>query len=108
MPTQPNYNFLEDYIIQVLEQSGLGELTEENKKKYLPQLIAKAEYQIGLALVPKLNDKDAEVFAQMMDNGKATPKQWQEFWYGAVPSFDEVVQKVLVNFGKQCKELLKS
>lgn len=104
---QPSYSFLEDFIMQVLEQSGLGELTEDNRQKYLPQLVAQAEYQIGLALMPKLNEEQAEEMGELMEAGDVTPEQWQNFWRLSVPDYDQVVQKVMEDFGKQCQQILK-
>ncbi len=106
MSPQPNYSFLEDYILKVLEQSGLGELTEENRNKFLPQLVAKAEYNIGIALMPKLSEEDAGKFATMMEDQSITSEAWQDFWKKAIPDFDKIVQEVLIDFGKQCKTLL--
>jgi len=108
MTLQPKYGFLEEYILQVLDQSGLGQLTEENRNKFLPQLVAKAEYNIGLALMPKLSEDDAVVFAEMMGDESIDSQQWQNFWKKAVPDFDQVVQTVLIDFGQQCRSLLNT
>ena len=105
-PKSPQYSFLEEYIMDVLKQNGLGKLTEENRKKYLPQLSTEAERQIGLALMPKLNEQNAVEFAKMMEKSENSPEVWQKFWRDAVPDYETVVTEVLVKFATQCADIL--
>ena len=41
-------SFLENYIMEVLQDSGLGKLSEANRQVYVPQLAAEAEHRLGL------------------------------------------------------------
>lgn len=107
MSPQPKLGFLEEGILKILEESGLGELTEENKAKFLPQFVAKAEYNIGLALLPKIKDEFAEEFVTLSSDEDTNADQWREFWTKAVPDYEQVVKESITEFAKQCQELLK-
>lgn len=99
-------SFLENYITEVLQDSGLGKLSEANQRVYVPQLAAEAEYRLGLELIPKLNEEQAKHFSDMVSAEESSPTVWQNFWKQAVPQFDAIVQSVLKKFAEDCRKIL--
>lgn len=95
-------DFLIDFILSLLENNGI-ELTESQKKMYVPQLLAQVEARLGLQLLPKLNDAQKEKFAKLTNDKKTTPGEWKKFWY-AVSGFEEDVKSVLGDFAAKVKQ----
>jgi len=104
--TKKEYSFLDEYISEIIKNSKVGALSEENEKIYLPQLVAQAEVRLGSALMPKLDDKSAEEFTKLLNNEMSTSEEWQAFWRKSVSDFDEVVSKILIDFAEECKVIL--
>mgnify|MGYP006307534713 CR=1 FL=1 len=100
------FNFLEEYIKGVLMEIGIGELTEENRNKFMPQLISEAQYRLGLALTPHIPDEKMEEFTKMVDNEEEDPEKWKDFWEDAVPDYKDIVSETLDKFAKDCKTIL--
>lgn len=98
--------FLAGFVEEVLAQSGMGDLSEEQKKYYVPQMTALLEERIGLELLPKLNDKQMEDFAEMAASPAATAEQWKAFWEKNIPNFDEEMKRILAEFAAQTKASL--
>lgn len=100
------FSFLEDFILEVLKQNGLANLSEANQRAYLPQLVAEAEFDLGIVLLPKLAEDDAKKFAALGSNLNTTPGEWKKFWASAVPNFDAEVKKVLNKFAEKVSVIL--
>lgn len=97
---------LDAYMLEVLALSGMENISEGNKAKFLPQLKDELKIRLGAALLPELNGESAEKFAKMMENDVASPEEWTAFWKEAVPTYDEILKNVLINFGRECKTML--
>jgi len=95
-------NFLEVYLLQVLNENGFEKLDDDAKKTYFPQFMAQAEQRLGAALLPLLNEESANKFVELTKT-KADPEAWFNFWQANVPSFDEVVKKTLNEFAAEIK-----
>ncbi len=104
--SKPEYSFLEQYVLTVLEESGFGQLSEANRRVYLPQLVAEAEYYLGLYLMPKLSTEGADKFAALANSGETSPEKWQKFWQEAIPNFDAEVKNVLIKFADRVRNIL--
>ncbi|HLC69454.1 MAG TPA: DUF5663 domain-containing protein [Patescibacteria group bacterium] len=102
---QPKFTFLEQYILEVLAQNGLDNLNEELKKSYLPQLMVEAEYRLGLALMPKLNETQVDEFMAFVEKG-ADGEEMMKFWQAAVPDFQEQVKETLLKFSEEVSGIL--
>ena len=96
--------FLIDYILKLLEDNKIN-LDEDQKKRYVPQMLAQLEVRLGLELIPKLNDAQKENFAKLVNDEKSTPEAWKKFWY-TVPSFEEDVKRVMTTFAERVREIL--
>lgn len=107
MAKQPPMDFLEKFILSMLEKNGLANLSETNKAIYLPQLMFEAQQRIGIALAAKLDQANAEKFVQMLDRvEKYQPEDWQKFWQSAVPEYESVINETLQKFGVECQQIL--
>ncbi len=99
-------SFLENYIMEVLQDSGLGKLSSANRQVYVPQLAAEAEHRLGLELLPKLDQEQAKKFSDMVSAEESSPTVWQAFWKQAVPQFDTTVKSILKKFAEDCRKIL--
>ena len=100
------FDFLHDYIMQVLSACGYNDLSEDLKKEYVPQFVAHAETRIGAALLPFLKEAGAKEMAGLLKNEKAAPDDWANFWAKNVPSYQETVKKTLEDFAVELKQIL--
>jgi hypothetical protein len=46
------FDFLTEYVLELLKQNGLGNLSDEQKNAYVPQVLAPVEQRLGLELLP--------------------------------------------------------
>lgn len=90
---------------QVLADTDLGALSEEQKNVYLPQITALLEERVGLELLPKLDEAQTQKFGELMDKDAAA-EQWAAFWPTAMPKFEEEMKRILAAFAKQVKGIL--
>lgn len=99
------FTFLEEQILAMLDSNGLSNLSEENKKEFLPQLSAEAEYRLGLALMPLLNEQQGAELVKLIDR-EAGPEELSKFWENAVPNLKEIISNTLADFAEECKTIL--
>lgn len=91
--------------MSVLTQLGLGDIGDEERKKYLPRLVHQIEYRLGAALLPLVPDSAAPEFEKLLD-ADADAQTWLDFWKRSLPNFEDEVKKVLANFAKECQTIL--
>lgn len=103
----PKFDFLIEYVLSLLETNNIN-LSVEQKGMYVPQLLAQVEMRLGLKLLPKLNDEQKEAFTDLTNSKNTTPQEWEKFWHESVPTFDEDVKEVLVEFAEEAKQILAS
>lgn len=102
---QTQVDFLSDYIVQLLQENDM-QLTEQQMNFYVPQLLSQLEQRIGMELLPKLDEEKMDAFSRLLDRPAATTEEWQEFWYMAVPKFDDEIKMILLSFAEDVKRLL--
>ena len=100
-----HFDFLIEYVLALLEENDI-KLTDDQKKMYVPQILAQVEMRLGLELLPKLRDADKEKFTKLSNNENASAEEWKKFWYAAVPTFEEDIKQVLVTFSEKVKQIL--
>lgn len=105
MPTQ-QFDFMSEYVEDLLKKLDFGEMTQEELDDYVPQLVAQAEARLGAALLPLIPEKFGNRFADLLEEDSTSRADWLAFWHEAVPNFDEQVKKVLQDFGKECARIL--
>lgn len=103
---QPKY-FLEEYAEKVLVDLGITNLTEIERKRFLPQIITNIELRLGDALLPHVPDTSASEFRSLMEKETA-PDEWMSFWKKTVPNFEALVARVLKEFAEESKKIFAS
>lgn len=100
------FDFLTTYIEDLLTQVGLGALTDEQKKIYVPQFVSQVEERLGIELLPKLNRDHLAEFADLIERTGVTAEEWKTFWYGAIPNFDEEIKGILLQFAQEVRQIM--
>ena len=105
MTSQPDaqFDFLQSYIHQILDNNGFEAVSEETRNKYVPQFVAEAQRRLGLALLPHLSEKAATDFSGLVENENLTQDQLVSFWKENVPDFENIVQETLKGFAEEIK-----
>ncbi len=99
---------LRKFVLGVLEEAGIEDLTKEQKKEFLPKLVTHAEYKIGQALIPELSEEAAKEFTELQRQEEMDPQAWKDFWEKNVDNYDEIVTKALDDFATECKEMVST
>lgn len=103
---QQQFDFLNEYILNVLKQNGYDDLEDSVRQEFVPQLVAHAETRLGASLLPKLDETSAQKMIDLTKDENTTPEEWEKFWQENVSDFSEVVKKTLEDFSIEIKELL--
>lgn len=94
-------NFLQEYMVQILEAHGFNKLSPEDQAGYLPQFMAEAERRLGLALMPELKSEGAvKEFSDLLRQN-TTAEQWHAFWTKNVPNFTDKIKGTLEEYAKE-------
>ncbi len=100
------FSFLSGYVRELLNQQGFDNLSEDQISFYVPQITALLEEKLGLEMMPKLNEDQLKEFAELVEKDDASEEEWKNFWYGAIPNFEEEFGKVLKDFSERVKDIL--
>lgn len=95
-------NFLAKFAEEVLTKK-FGELTEEQKQMFVPEMTELIEERVGIILLPKLSQENAAEFADLLDK-ETGPEEWKNFWYNALPNFEEEMKSILSAFVLEISE----
>lgn len=101
----PKFDFLIEYVLALLEENNII-LDDEQKKMYVPQILAQVELRLGLQMLSKLNEGQKKQFSELLDNPKTSPEQWNRFWHDSIPTFDAEVKSVLLAFAEKVKTIM--
>ncbi len=93
-------DFVEQFVRDMLQKSGFGEITEQTEREYIPQLVAEAERRIGLALLPHLDEAGAEEFARIAQSEEPSGQEMFAFMQQHVPNMQQFIQQALEDFSK--------
>lgn len=105
--TTHQFDFLIEYVLALLDENKI-ELSEEQKKIYVPQILAQVEMRLGVKLLPQLDGKQTDKFVKLSNSENTTPEEWKSFWHESVPTFEEDVKDILTEFAEKTKQLLAS
>lgn len=97
---------MEERVLKLLSEEDIT-LTEEEKKKYIPQFVQIAEEQLGGELVKRLEEPYMDEFEKLFSNLATTEQEWSEFWNRAIPNFLECVNESIEKSGTKIREALK-
>ena len=99
------FDFLHSFIEQLFDENGLAGLTESARAEFVPMFVAEAQRRLGLALMPRLTEKQAsELLA--LNGGAGSEEKLQAFWRRAVPDFDQLAEHTLTKFTDEFKKTL--
>ena len=70
---------LDKFIIEMLDQKQLSNLTEEAKKYLVDDLRTRLIDQINRSLIEAMSDEKVDEFNKMLDDPSATAEQAQQF-----------------------------
>ncbi len=107
MASQNQFGFLIEYVLALLDENKIS-LTDEQKKMYVPQLLAQVEMRLGMDLLPKLNEKQKEQLARLTNDPKTTNEQWKKFWHASIPTFENDVKVVLMKFAERVRQIMSA
>ena len=102
--TTPQFDFLIEYVLALLEANDVI-LDDAQKQVYVPQIAGQASMRLGLVLMPKLNEQQQKQLTVLMNNN-ASAKEWLGFWKASVPTFEDDVKNVLLEFTDKVKPIL--
>lgn len=100
------FDFLSVYVEKILYENGLDRLSDEQKKVYVPQITSHLEERLGIEMLPKLSGENLEVFTRLAESENTKDEDWKNFWYSAVPNFEEELKLILENFSKSVATIL--
>ncbi|KKW41834.1 MAG: hypothetical protein UY92_C0013G0033 [Candidatus Magasanikbacteria bacterium GW2011_GWA2_56_11] len=100
----PPNDLITVYVLELLRSIGLGDLTEDQKKRYVPAFSRRVEERIGLELLPKLTDEQFKEFTRLAGSGTTTRAQWEEFWRRSIPDFEEEIKIILADFAADARQ----
>ena len=98
-------DFFESTILSLFDQAGMN-LTDAQKRAYIPQFQIQLERRISNEFTPRLSEAQLKQFVSMIDNPDTTPESWSNFWHMAIPDFDAELQKIVVAFSSEMVTLL--
>ncbi len=97
---------LEEFVIRVLSECGMENLSKENKASFVPQYVAEAQRRVGVALLPLLDEASAKELVELMKQNEEDGEKWWKFWQSKVPNFKEVVAATLEAYATDMKKVL--
>jgi hypothetical protein len=103
---QSQFNFLDSIVERMLLDAGLGALSEETRNMYLPQFVSEAEIRLGEAIEPYMTPEFQTELGRLMGDQTVTPEQVRALWTSHVPEFDSIVERTLVSFRDEVKNIL--
>ncbi len=103
---QGQQDVLEQFILKLLADNGLGNITDDQRAIYVPKLLSQLEQRIGIELMPKLSEPHLDKFSALIDDTQTTPETWQAFWHEAVPDFEQALQDIMEEFAADVSEQL--
>lgn len=98
------FDFLRQYIEQVLDANDFGGLTEDTRAEFIPQFVAEAERRIGLAMLPLLTEDSATELTRLIQDPTVDAATLQRFWETNIPNFSQLLTATLENFAKEIKQ----
>lgn len=98
-------DFFESTILSLFDQAGMN-LTDAQKRTYIPQFQVQLERRISNEFTARLSEAELKEFVAMIDNENTTPEAWSNFWHTAIPNFEAELQKIVVAFSSEMVTLL--
>ncbi|MEI7425547.1 MAG: DUF5663 domain-containing protein [Candidatus Moraniibacteriota bacterium] len=89
---------------ELLEELGLTSLPQDKQEEILIKMTEVLLKRIFVETMGKLSDTDRETYEKMVDE-KSDPEKIGEFLKENVYNYDEMVQKVIIDFKEEMKKV---
>ena len=99
-------NMLQQYVTKMLEQI-MGELSEEHKAQFVPEVASQLEERVGLMLLPLLSQEQLKDFAKLLD-AEPSDEKIVAFWKESIPKFEEELEKIVNSFADEVKQAISA
>jgi hypothetical protein len=87
----------------LLNDLGLGNLSEDKREELIAKMTEVVLKRIFIETVEKLNEKDQEEYAKMIEN-KVTPEEMEKFLLEKIPDYDAMVKKIVDDFKEEVRK----
>ena len=84
----------------LIDELGLTDLSQDKKDQLLIKMTEVVLKRIFLETVEKLNEKDREEYAKMIEEN-ASPEKLEEFLQAKIENYDEMVKKIVEEFKEE-------
>jgi hypothetical protein len=89
---------------QLIEELGLSSLPKDKQEELLIKMTEVLLKRIFVETMEKLSEADREMYEKMVDE-KSDPEKIGEFLKENVYNYDEMVQKVIIDFKEEMKKV---
>lgn len=94
----------QDIIQQdLIKELGLENLSRDKQEELIIKMTETVLKRIFLETVSKLNEKDQETYAQMIEQ-QSSPEEMEKFLQEKIAGYDEMVKKVVDDFKEEMKK----
>ncbi|MFA6047530.1 MAG: DUF5663 domain-containing protein [Parcubacteria group bacterium] len=87
----------------LLEELGLGGLSEEKQDELLAKMIEVVMKRILIETIEKLDEKSRDEYARMVET-QAAPEELEKFLKEKIPDYDAMVKKIVDDFKEEMKK----
>jgi hypothetical protein len=89
---------------ELLEELGLSSLPPDKQEELLIKMTEVLLKRIFIETMERLNEADREMYEKMVDE-KSEPEKIGEFLKERVLNYDEMVQKIIIDFKEEMKKI---
>jgi hypothetical protein len=89
---------------ELLEELGLSSLPPDKQEELLIKMTEVLLKRIFIETMERLNEADREMYEKMVDE-KSEPEKIGEFLKEKVLNYDEMVQKIIIDFKEEMKKI---
>lgn len=100
------HTLLQQYVQKLLEDI-MGELSDEHRKQFVPEVASQLEERVGLMLLPMLSKEQLKDFATLLD-GEPTDEKIVTFWKESIPKFEEELERIVNSFAEDVKQAISA
>ncbi|MBT3418770.1 MAG: hypothetical protein HN726_04285 [Candidatus Magasanikbacteria bacterium] len=104
---EPQIDFFDQFVLDALAAAGLKNLTDEQKRSFVPQIREQLEQYIGHRVLPLLDEKNQEMFVSLLQKEDTTKEEWFNFLKVSIPHFENNMVGILADFSKEVKQILQ-
>lgn len=88
----------------LIDELGLSDLPADKKDQLMMKMTEAVLKRIFLETMEKLNDKDQEEYAKMIEE-EVDPEKLDEFLQGKISGYEEIVKHIVADFVAEMKKV---